>query len=191
MGGSVATAGGLVFIAATTDSKFRAFDSRTGKELWVTTLDATGDAAPMVYQGRDGKQYVVIATGGTNRFRMLAKTADETSDSLVAFALPSGETPINQTPITRSRRPRPQIAISDADFKATGPPLPEGEGKEVVARICTKCHGAAVFSKLRMGRDGWEDEVAAMVEKGAAGSDVEMRTVVTYLSKYFGRNSGQ
>jgi cytochrome c5 len=145
----------------------------------------------MVYQGRDGKQYVVIATGGTNRFRMLAKTADETSDSLVAFALPSAGTPISQTPITHSRRPIPQIAISDAEFKAAGPALPEGEGKEVVARICTKCHGTAVFSKLRMGRDAWEDEVAAMVEKGAAGSDGEIRAVVTYLSKYFGRDSGQ
>lgn len=46
MGGSIATAGGLVSIAATTDSKFRAFDSRTGKQLWVTRLDATGEASP-------------------------------------------------------------------------------------------------------------------------------------------------
>jgi quinoprotein glucose dehydrogenase len=55
MGGSIATAGGLVFIAATTDSKFRAFDSRTGKELWMARLDATGDAVPMTYMGRNGK----------------------------------------------------------------------------------------------------------------------------------------
>jgi quinoprotein glucose dehydrogenase len=87
MGGSIATAGGLVFIGATTDSKFRAFDSRTGKELWVTRLDATADAVPMTYAGRDGRQYVVTAAGGTNRFRMLAKTADETADTLIAFAL--------------------------------------------------------------------------------------------------------
>ena len=79
MGGSIATAGGLVFIGATTDSKFRAFDSRTGEELWATTLDATADAVPMTYQGRNGKQYVVIAAGGTNRFRMLARTAEVTT----------------------------------------------------------------------------------------------------------------
>jgi hypothetical protein len=42
IGGTIVTAGGLVFIAATTDSKFRAFDSRTGSELWVTKLDASG-----------------------------------------------------------------------------------------------------------------------------------------------------
>jgi quinoprotein glucose dehydrogenase len=88
MGGSIVTAGGLVFIGATTDAKFRAFDSRTGKELWVTKIDATADAVPITYLGRDGRQYVVIAAGGTNRFRMLAKTADETADTLIAFALP-------------------------------------------------------------------------------------------------------
>ncbi|HEY1494979.1 MAG TPA: pyrroloquinoline quinone-dependent dehydrogenase, partial [Candidatus Solibacter sp.] len=65
MGGSIATAGGLVFIAATTDSKFRAFDSRTGKELWMGRLDATGDAVPMTYRAKSGKQYVVIAAAGT------------------------------------------------------------------------------------------------------------------------------
>ncbi|MCU1233729.1 MAG: quinoprotein glucose dehydrogenase, partial [Candidatus Solibacter sp.] len=85
MGGSIATAGGLVFIAATTDSKFRAFDSRTGKELWMARIDATGDAVPMTYRARNGKQYVVIAAAGTNRFRMIANTADETADSLIAF----------------------------------------------------------------------------------------------------------
>jgi quinoprotein glucose dehydrogenase len=87
MGGSIVTAGGLVFIAATTDSKFRAFDSRTGEELWMTRLEATGDSVPMTYMGRDGKQYVVIAAGGTNRFRMLANTADKTADGLIAFSL--------------------------------------------------------------------------------------------------------
>lgn len=82
------TAGGLVFIAATTDSKFRALNSRTGKELWVAKLDATGDAVPMTYQGRNGKQYVVIAAGGPNRFRMLAQAGKETADVLIAFSLP-------------------------------------------------------------------------------------------------------
>jgi len=85
--GPTATAGGLVFVGATNDRRFRAFGSKSGKELWVTKLDATGDAVPMTYQGRSGKQYVVIAAGGTNRFRMLAKTADEIGDALIAFAL--------------------------------------------------------------------------------------------------------
>ncbi len=87
IGGSIATAGGLVFIAATTDSKFRAFDSRTGEELWVAKLDASGTTVPMTYLGRDGKQYVLVAAGGTNRFRMIANTADKNSDALIAFAI--------------------------------------------------------------------------------------------------------
>ena len=83
LGGSVATAGGLVFIGATDDSRFRAFDSRTGKELWVTKLDASAHSAPITYLGKDGKQYVVVTgTGG-------GFLGDPSSaDSVVAFALP-------------------------------------------------------------------------------------------------------
>jgi len=82
IGGSVATAGGLVFIGATDDSRFRAFDSKTGKELWVTKIDAGAHSAPITYQGKDGKQYVAItATGG-------GFLGDKShSDSLIAFAL--------------------------------------------------------------------------------------------------------
>ena len=83
MGGSVATAGGLVFIGATDDSRFRAFESKTGKELWVTKIDAGAHAAPITYQGKDGKQYVVVtATGG-------GFLGDKSSgDAVIAFALP-------------------------------------------------------------------------------------------------------
>jgi len=63
--GPISTAGGLVFIAATSDSRFRALDSKTGKELWVTRLNSNGSANPMTYQGRNGKQYVAVAAGGT------------------------------------------------------------------------------------------------------------------------------
>jgi quinoprotein glucose dehydrogenase len=77
--GPTATAGGLVFVGATSDGRFRAFDARTGKELWVTRLPAaaSGNAAnananPMSYQGRSGKQFVAVVAGTT----------------LVAYALP-------------------------------------------------------------------------------------------------------
>jgi len=64
--GPIVTAGGLVFIGSTSDNRFRAFDSKTGKELWVTKLDYTATAVPMTYMGKNGKQYVAIvaATGG-------------------------------------------------------------------------------------------------------------------------------
>lgn len=82
IGGSIATAGGLVFIAATNDSRFRAFDSRTGKELWTARLEASGYATPMTYQGRNGRQYVVVAAGGGGSFSVAG------SDTLAAYALP-------------------------------------------------------------------------------------------------------
>ena len=80
-GGPAVTAGGLLFIAATSDSKFRAFNKRTGKLLWETTLPACGFATPAVYE-LNGKQYVVIACGG-------GKLNTLSGDSYIAFALPS------------------------------------------------------------------------------------------------------
>ncbi|MGH9688307.1 MAG: PQQ-binding-like beta-propeller repeat protein [Candidatus Acidiferrales bacterium] len=62
--GPMATAGGLVFDGATTDGMFRAYDSHTGKMLWVTELGGNGND-PMSYQGKDGKQYVAISAGTT------------------------------------------------------------------------------------------------------------------------------
>lgn len=82
IGGSIATAGGLVFIGATDDSRFRAFDAKTGKEVWSYRLNGSGAATPSTYQGRDGKQYVVMtATGGS------LSGAPLTSDEIVAFTL--------------------------------------------------------------------------------------------------------
>lgn len=63
-GGPVATAGGLVFIGATPDAKFRAFDSDTGVQLWEADLPAGGFATPAVYEAQ-GKQYIVIAASGS------------------------------------------------------------------------------------------------------------------------------
>jgi quinoprotein glucose dehydrogenase len=83
VGGSIATAGGLVFIGATDDSRFRAFDAQTGDELWTVKLAASAHATPITYQGKDGKQYVaVVATGGS--FLESPITGDEVD----VFALP-------------------------------------------------------------------------------------------------------
>jgi len=83
LGGSIATAGGLVFIAGTNDRRLRAFDARTGAELWEARLEASGHATPITYQGRrSGRQYVVVAAGGGGFF------SAHYSDAVVAFALP-------------------------------------------------------------------------------------------------------
>jgi quinoprotein glucose dehydrogenase len=82
MGGSIVTAGGLVFIGATMDEKFRAFDSATGKLLWEHKLPFAGYAAPSSYSVK-GRQYVVIAAGGGG------KLGTKSGDAYVAFALPA------------------------------------------------------------------------------------------------------
>jgi glucose dehydrogenase len=83
LGGPIATAGGLTFIASAMDNYLRAFDTDTGKELWKGRLPAGGQAMPMTYlAGRNGKQFVVIAAGGHG------KLGTRLGDSVVAFALP-------------------------------------------------------------------------------------------------------
>ena len=82
-GGPVVTAGGLVFIAATSDSKIRAFNKRTGQLLWEADLPASGFATPAVYNV-SGKQYLVIACGG-------GKLKTKSGDAYVAFALPGNK----------------------------------------------------------------------------------------------------
>ena len=80
-GGPAITAGGLLFIAATKDSKFRAFNKRTGKLLWEIPLPNAGFATPSVYEV-NGKQFIVIACGG-------GKLHTTSGDSYVAFGLPN------------------------------------------------------------------------------------------------------
>jgi quinoprotein glucose dehydrogenase len=83
LGAPLTTGGGLTFIGATDDSRFRAFDTATGKEIWTFKLDASAHASPISYRGTDGKQYVaIVATGGS----FLRSPA--VGDSLVVFALP-------------------------------------------------------------------------------------------------------
>lgn len=82
-GGPILTASGLTFIGGTNDQRFRAFDSRTGKELWTYHLDYSAHATPITYQGSDGRQYVaVVATGGSYLRSPMG------GDSLMVFALP-------------------------------------------------------------------------------------------------------
>ena len=87
-GGSIVTAGGVVFIGSTDDSRFRAFDAKNGKELWVVKLGAAAHATPSTYLARDGRQYVVITSTGGGFLD--APTAD---DSITAFALPAAPRP--------------------------------------------------------------------------------------------------
>lgn len=72
LAGAITTATGLLFIASTDDNRFRALDTKTGRELWVVTLEKRGNANPLTWQAGRGKQYVgIVAT-----------------DTLAVYALP-------------------------------------------------------------------------------------------------------
>jgi quinoprotein glucose dehydrogenase len=184
MGGSIATAGGVVFIGATNDSRFRAFDSRTGKLLWEIPMEASGHTIPITYLGRDGRQYVAImATGGGGYL------GGGSSNSLVAFALPD----VNQKPLPASV----SKAVTEAAAARRGLPavgafaplvLPAGEAKALVEKTCgTGCHAVEVVTSQRMNQAEWSAIVANMVARGATASDAEAGAIVEYLAKTLGR----
>jgi quinoprotein glucose dehydrogenase len=72
LAGPIVTASGLLFIASTDDNRFRAFEAKSGRQLWVTTLERRGNADPITYQGGNGKQYVAVVA----------------TDTLAVYALP-------------------------------------------------------------------------------------------------------
>ena len=84
LGGPIVTQGGLVFIAATNDSRFRAFDKDSGEQLWEYALPAAAHATPMTY-AVGGEQYVAVAVGGGNKYNPTSYTA-----KVMAFRLPRG-----------------------------------------------------------------------------------------------------
>jgi quinoprotein glucose dehydrogenase len=94
-GGAVATAGGVIFIAATADEKIRAFEKASGRLLWEHPLPAGGYATPSIYM-IDGRQYIAIAAGGSG------KNATKSGDSIIAFALPQGQRQTTPSPVTSS-----------------------------------------------------------------------------------------
>ena len=82
-GGPIVTGGDLVFIGATTDRRFRAFDSRTGDEVWSYEMPYNVTAVPITYQGQDGRQYVAVTAARSGR-----GTAPPGDEGVFVFALP-------------------------------------------------------------------------------------------------------
>lgn len=87
LGGTMTTAGNLVFVGATLDNKFRAFEATTGKELWSYQLDGTAQATAMSFLGSDGKQYIAIASGGPGLLGGVHNAASDSPDKVVVFSL--------------------------------------------------------------------------------------------------------
>ena len=184
LGGSIATAGGLVFIGATNDARFRAFDAKAGKVLWETKLEANGHSSPMTYMGRDGRQYVALmaANGG-------AYFGGAVSNTLVAFALP--DVPRKPLPAAVSK------AVTAAAAARRGVPqvgafapavLPAGGAKALVDKTCgTGCHSVEVVTSQRMNAADWNAVVQNMVARGAQASDADVKAIVEYLGKTLGK----
>jgi len=67
--------------------------------------------------------------------------------------------------------------------------LPDGPGKETVQRICAGCHAPEIVLTHRDTKDGWEQVVTSMVDKGANGTDAEFNTIIDYLASHFPKNT--
>ena len=144
LGGSIATAGGLVFIAGTNDRRFRAFDAQTGKEVWVTKLEANGHATPMTFWGKKTKkQFVVIAVGPGGYF----STEASTSPLLAAYALfPEGQASPSRTMRQPQQRevssgPGREPQLLSAPAKAETQPIPFSHLRHSQEGMkCDNCH---------------------------------------------------
>ena len=182
LGGSIATGGGLVFIGATNDQRFRAYESKTGKRLWEVKVEANGHTNPMTFLGRDGVQYVVLMATGGGGF-----LGGPLSNSLVAFALP--DVPRKALPVAVSKAAAAAKAARAGRPKvgAYAPaPLPSGDAKALVQRTCgSGCHSIEVVTSQRMNEAGWDTVVRAMIARGAPLSDADTKTITGYLAKNF------
>ncbi len=174
LGGSIATAGGLVFIGATNDSRFHAFESRTGKLLWEAKIDASAHSSPITYLGREGRQYVAIMATSAGGF-----LDGPAGNSLVSFALPppAGTNTIHRAATVRER------ATSTTPLALS----PEA-ARALVRKTCgTGCHSMEVVATQSRTRAQWDSIVRNMAARGAEASEPEIGAIVDYLSKVQGR----
>ncbi|MEO6817961.1 MAG: hypothetical protein ABI177_14810, partial [Edaphobacter sp.] len=197
LGGAIITASGLTFIGATDDSRFRAFDTKTGKELWTVKLPASAESTPITYADAHGKQYVaVVATGGGLIGAALA------SDSLVVYSLPNGNEATSTVEARPSQPAQPAASVSvaapaasaampkaaSASNAAQADPFPALAGRDTMLRVCSNCHSPNVVLDKHLDASGWNDIIQAMITRGAVASDADFDTIVGYLTKAFPRD---
>jgi quinoprotein glucose dehydrogenase len=171
-GGTIATAGGLVFVGATDDSRLRAFDSSTGRLLWETRLPASVYATPMTYQGKSGRQFVAaVNTGGMTGSAV-------TNDEVTVFALGGGG---GETTAATSQRP------TNTSAKPASSQSQSGRGLELINQHCVECHPVTqIFTAPRRARVEWNRTVKAMAARGAELTPEEIDAISYYLAEHFG-----
>ena len=184
MGGSIATAGGVVFIGAANDSRFRAYDSLTGKLVWETKVEASAHTSPITYMGRDGRQYVVVMAAGGGGF-----LGGGSSNTLVGFALPDVKR--KGLPAAVSEAVARGVAARKGEAKVGGfapVVLPAGGARALVQRTCgVGCHSIEVVTTQRRSEREWRELVQNMVARGAGVKEEEMGVVVRFLAETLGK----
>ncbi|MEO8736481.1 MAG: PQQ-binding-like beta-propeller repeat protein [Edaphobacter sp.] len=197
LGGAIITASGLVFIGATDDARFRAFDAKTGKEIWTVKLPAAAESTPITYADASGKQYVaVVATGGG------LIGAPLLSDSLVVYSLPgpnesasSSDTALPRQ-VVQAASPliAPSTDVSGAPKQSATAGvgiLPSGSGRDTTIRVCSRCHSTNVLADQHLDDQEWYDLVQVMVGRGAVATDAEVNAITNYLARSFPRQGSQ
>jgi glucose dehydrogenase len=154
LGGSIVTAGGLIFIGATADHRFRAFDTQSGKELWVTKLEFNGHATPLTYLGtKTKKQFVVIAVGAGGNI------GDEASGptTLAAYTLFSKGAPSPAQARLQTQMDRIPAGPGSVPRAITPPPaapvqpVPFSHGLHATAGMkCDDCHQSSKNGGLQI-----------------------------------------
>lgn len=196
LGGAIVTASGLTFIGATDDARFRAFDTRTGREIWTVRLPAAAESTPITYADAKGNQYVaIVATGGG----LIGAPLE--SDSLVVFSLSGSGPPSELTagiapgvdePVPKGAS---QGEASLTESGGSGPAgqsssgyialLPPGRGHDTTVRVCSGCHSPALAATQRLSVREWYDLVRVMSDRGAIATDNELNEIAVYLAKSF------
>jgi quinoprotein glucose dehydrogenase len=199
LGGAIVTASGLTFIGATDDSRFRAFETGTGKELWTVKLPASAESTPITYADARGNQYVaVVATGGG------LLRAPLLSDSLVVFSLFGGSgmagrprevTASPVTPAAQTAAPAAGHASAGSGSPSMGSGnldvLPPGPGRDLTVRVCSGCHSPAVAANQRLSEQEWYDLVQVMSTRGAVATEEELNEITAYLAKSFPKQAAR
>jgi glucose dehydrogenase len=186
LGGPIATASGLVFIGATKDARFRAYDAKTGKELWYSQLEAAAGATPMTFMGRNGVQYVVTVAGGpgdTDR-----GGSELYPQKLVAFAL-SDRVTTAAAGAAAVPPPAANARAATAATRSSSPsPVPAErlqQGRQLAEKFCTTCHGLQSETAEGKTPEGWQATVEQMVGLGADATPEQAKIITDYLANTF------
>jgi quinoprotein glucose dehydrogenase len=202
LGGPVVTGGGLTFIGATDDARFRAFDTKTGQEVWSYHLPASAESIPITYTDEHGKQYVAIVSTGGGLLR-----APLLSDELIAFTLDDGT---GGGPYVVQASPNPAGSqtsaaptglagtIQDQDdpdkraiLSRYASLLPPGPGRDLTIHACSTCHALDIVTNQHLTPQEWTDVVQTMSARGAPATPAELNMIQSYLANAFPRAGSQ